>query len=184
MEAYLQANYFLRLRPDVITSCCGSLFGSGGSSVSSIIASLPASPMRIVFYSSTAVTIISGLIFYRYGKGGYLFSFLCGATFFVSAASLISFISVCFYELPTHHCPFCLLQREYGFVGYPLYSTLLGGAISGIGVGALMPFRNIESLSETLPALQKKLALASLILLLIFAAIVTYPMVFSDFSLE
>jgi len=41
--------------------------------------------------------------------------------------AILSFISVYFYELPTHHCPFCILQKEYGYVGYPLYLTLFGG---------------------------------------------------------
>jgi hypothetical protein len=183
-ETIVQAEYFLRLKPDIITSCCGSLFSAGGSSVSSVIASLPVTPMRIAFYMSIALTIISGVIYYLRDKGGYLFSFLCGLTFVVSFASLISFISVYFYELPTHHCPFCILQREYGFIGYPLYGSLFGGGISGIGVGVLMPFRKIKSLSETLPSIQRRLALISVVLFFIFAAIAAYPMIFSGFVLE
>jgi hypothetical protein len=183
-ETVVQANYFLRLRPDVITSCCGSLFSAGGSGLPSVIATLPVFPMKIVFYLSMTSTIISGLIFYRNGKGGYIYSILCGLTFLASLASLISFISLYFYELPTHHCPFCLLQREYRFIGYPLYASLFGGGISGIGVGVLMPYKNIKSLSEILPSVQRRLTLASLVLFFLFTAIVTYPMIFSAFVLE
>jgi hypothetical protein len=98
--------------------------------------------------------------------------------------SILSFISLYYYELPTHHCPFCILQKEYGYIGYPVYVALLGGAVSGMGVGILMPFRKMRSLSETLPSLQKRLALISFILYLIFAVMVTLRMVFSDFILE
>jgi hypothetical protein len=105
-------------------------------------------------------------------------------TLLVSLASILSFISLYFYELPTHHCPFCILQKEYEYVGYPLYITLLGGTISGVGTGLLMPFRGVKSLSTVLPSIQKRLALISAILFLIFTFIVTYRMVFTDFILE
>ena len=183
-EVILQANYFLRLKPDIITSCCGSLFSKEAHTFVSEMSVLPSHPTEIVFYLSIGFTAISGLYFYRRGKGGYLLSSLSGITLLVSVVSILSFISVYFYELPTHHCPFCILQREYGYVGYPLYMALLGGTISGVGVGLLMPFRKIKSLSEAVPSLQRRLALASTILFLIFTAIVTYRMVFTDFVLE
>jgi hypothetical protein len=72
----------------------------------------------------------------------------------------------------------------YSYVVYPLYIALLGGGVSGMGVGLLMPFRKIRSLSEALPALQKRLALVSSILFAIFAVMVTLRMVFTDFILE
>jgi hypothetical protein len=140
--------------------------------------------MEAVFYFSALLTIASGMYFYRRGKGGYLFSSMTGFTFVISITAILSFISLYFYELPTHHCPFCILQGEYGYVGYPLYLTLLGSTVSGIGVALLMPFRNVKSLSMTLPTLQKKLTLFSLILLFLFTTIATYRIVFSDFKIE
>jgi hypothetical protein len=183
-EMVLQANYFLRLDPHIITSCCGSLFSAGESGLTSEMVALPSIPTKIAFYLTTALTVASSLYFYRRGKGAYLLSVSAALTFIVSLASILSFISVYFYELPTHHCPFCILQREYGYVGYPLYITLLGGTISGIGAGLLMPFRGVKSLSDILPSVQKRLALLAAILFLIFTFIVTYRMVFTDFMLE
>ncbi len=145
---------------------------------------LPSIPMKIAFYLAMALTVASGIYFYRRGKGAYLLSMSSAVTLLVSLASILSFISLYFYELPTHHCPFCILQKEYGYVGYPLYITLLGGTISGIGAGLLMPFRGVKSLSAVLPAFQKRLALISAISFLIFMFIVTYRMVFTDFILE
>ena len=183
-EMALQANYFLRLKPNIITSCCGSLFSVGEQGLTSGTVALPVIPMKIVFYLAMALTIASGLYFYRKGNGAYLFSSFSAITLVVSLASILSFISPYFYELPTHHCPFCILQKEYGYIGYPLYVALFGGTISGMGVGVLMPFQNRKSLSEVLPSVQKRLALVSAVLFLIFALIVTYRMVFTDFILE
>ncbi len=183
-ETVLQALYFAGLKADVITSCCGSLFSSEQSGVSSDIASLPSGPAMAVFYLFFGLTFLTG-IFYRFRQRmGILFSLSSGLFFLVACISFISFISLYFYELPTHHCPFCVLQKEYGYVGYLLYAALLCGAVSGLGVGALMPYGRIGSLSLVLPALQKRLAATCLIAYLAFAALSTWRIVATDFTLR
>ena len=183
LEAILQANYFLRLRPDIITSCCGTLFSIGEKSLVSGIVALPGSPMKVVFYGTTALTLAAGVLFYRQGRGGYFFSLMSALTFVVAILSILSFISLYFYELPTHHCPFCILQGEYGYVGYPLYLSLFGAGITGMGTGVLMPFRRVQSLAGIIPPSQKRLTLVSLVLLIVFMGIVTYRMIFTYFIL-
>jgi hypothetical protein len=183
-ETILQANYFLHLKPNIITSCCGSLFSIEATGLASELSTLPSIPMKIAFYLSVTLTLISAAYFYFKEKGGYLLSILSAVTSVASIIAIISFISVYFYELPSHHCPFCILQKEYGYIGYPIYMALFGGTISGMGVGALMPFRNIKSLSEILPSIQRRLAIASLILFILFVAIVTFAMVFSGLNLQ
>lgn len=186
-EMIIQTNYLLRLRADVITSCCGSLFSADAGSIASEIVSLPSTPMKIVFYLVMTFMFVSGIYFLKNSKfaiRGYIFSLLSLAAFIISIISLISFISLYFYELPTHHCPFCILQREYGYIGYLLYITLLGGSVLGMGVGVVMPFRSIQSLSEILPSIQRRFALVSLVLYFLFTAVVTYRIIFSDFKLE
>jgi len=37
--------------------------------------------------------------------------------------------------LPTHHCPFCFLQKDYYYVGYLIYSVLFIGTFYGLIVG-------------------------------------------------
>jgi len=182
IETTLQWNYFLRLRPDVITSCCGSLFSTGVETISSEVASLPSFPMKVLFYLALILTLGSGLLFFLRSWGGYGFALLSIVTFVTSILSIISFISLYYYELPTHHCPFCLLQKEYGHVGYPLYLCLLGGGVSGLGVGGLMPFRKIESLKVALPCFQKRLAMSSLIFYGTFGGLVTWRMIFSNLT--
>ena len=108
---------------------------------------------------------------------------MSGLTFVVSLLSIFSFISLYVYELPTHHCPFCILQREYGYIGYPLYLALFGSGITGMGTGILMPFRGIASLAEAVPSIQKRLVLASLVLLFLFTTLVTYCIMSSNLIL-
>ena len=182
-ESVVQTLYFTQMKADVITSCCGSLFSSEGSGVSSDIAAVPAKAAMGAFYLVFALTLLSGAVYWKRGKWGGLFSFMSGLFFLVACVSFISFISLYFYELPTHHCPFCVLQREYGYIGYLLYATLLAGVVSGLGVGVLMPFSGIGSLADTLPLIQKRLTLLCLAAYLIFGGIVIYRMVSTDFTL-
>ncbi|MCE5263979.1 MAG: hypothetical protein LLG97_10645 [Deltaproteobacteria bacterium] len=182
-EAVVQWLYFAQMRADVITSCCGSLFSSDKGSVGSDIAAVPVKAAMAAFYLSLALLLFSGIVYYVRGKLGWLLSVASGLFFLISCISFISFISLYFYELPTHHCPFCVLQREYGYIGYLLYAALLTGAVSGLGVGALMPFRSIGSLSESLPLIQKRLALLCLVSYLVFAGISIWRMTGTDFTL-
>ena len=182
-ESVVQTLYFLDLKADIITSCCGSLFSSEGTGVSSELAAVPPKVAIPVFYVSFVLTFSPGVVYWLRGKLEGLFSLASGVFFLVSCVSFISFISVYFYELPTHHCPFCVLQREYGYIGYLLYAALLTGAVSGLGVGVLMPFRDIGSLSRSLPEIQKRLALVCLVSYLLFTGISIVRMVSTDFTL-
>jgi uncharacterized membrane-anchored protein YitT (DUF2179 family) len=182
-EGYLQYRYFAGLRADVITSCCGSLFGRGGPGIGGDLAALPAGSMRGAFYGGMAATTVFGAFFLRKGKGGYLYSALAGITFAVAVASLVSFICLYYYEIPTHHCPFCILQKEYGHIGYVLYLALFGGGVAGMGTGVLMPFRHRGSMAQIVPRLQRRLTATTLVLYLAFTVIVSWRMLFSPFRL-
>ena len=61
--------------------------------------------------------------------------------------------------------------------------TLLGGAVAGIGVGVVMPFRKIKSLTEIIPAIQRRLTLTSLISYSLFMVIVAHSVIFSNLTL-
>ncbi len=183
VEGYLQYRYFAGLHPEVITSCCGSLFGQGQKGIAGDLAALPAGPMEGAFFGGMAATMACGIRFRRTGRGGYLFSIASSATFAVALASMLSFICLYIYELPTHHCPFCILQKEYGYVGYILYVALFGGGVAGMGVGVLMPFRRRGSMARVVPALQRRLTGGTLVLYLLFTLIVAYRILFSPFRL-
>ncbi|MDQ5988485.1 MAG: hypothetical protein CSYNP_04245 [Syntrophus sp. SKADARSKE-3] len=183
LESISQLLYFTQMKADVITSCCGSLFGSDQSSVGSDIAALPARTAMAGFYSSLALTFVTGIVYWIKEKWGYIFSLASGFFFVMSCLALVSFISLYIYELPTHRCPFCILQGEYGYVGYLLYAALLTGVISGLGIGVLQPFRKVPSLSGKLPLIQKRLTVTCGIAYSVFAFISIYRMVITDFTL-
>jgi len=184
LEALLQTSYFLNLRPHLITSCCGALFGSDAQSLGGDLAGVPPEQAKVIFFVGLALLVRAGIQVILKGSGARVFSLVSGFLLVWSLVSVVSYISVYYYELPTHHCPFCLLQAEYHHIGYVLYVPLLTGGICGLGVGLLDRYRGLASLSERLPAIERKLALVSLTGYLLFAAVSSYPMVFSDFRLN
>ncbi|MEJ2696174.1 MAG: hypothetical protein P8013_05960 [Candidatus Sulfobium sp.] len=181
----LQTEYFSRISPNVITSCCGVLFSEGSKGIASSIAFLPARPMQSVFYSLFAVTAMTGVAAIRTGTRMYFvsFSFLSGVFFIASIAAILSFISLYFYQLPTHHCPFDVLQSGYYYAGYPLYASLFAGCFFGIMTGVVEPFRKIGSLSHVIPLVQRRWALVSILAIALFVAISLAPVVFLPFKL-
>jgi hypothetical protein len=182
-ETVLQFLYLLGLNPDVITSCCGSLFSPSSRGVAADLASLPAKPLAAVFAGDMLLAVATALFFLRTGRGGILVALAAALVFVVGVASLISFIGPYAYELPTHHCPFCVLQREYHYIGYLLYAGLLGGAVTGMGVGILMPFRGVPSLRQVIPSLQKTLAIATIVFSAVLALTTLAIVLSSNLSL-
>ena len=183
IEAIIQTSYFLYMKPNIITSCCGALFSADVEGVTSGVVALPVLPVSAAFYTITLLTLALGIFFYFRGRGAYLFSLATTGTFIVSMVALVSYVSLYIYELPTHHCPFDILQANYHFVGYPLYASLLGSTASGIGVGVIAPFKKIKSLARVVPFVQRGLTLASLGLSSIFLGIVVYSVASSNLTL-
>ncbi len=183
-EALLQLRFFLGLRPNIITSCCGALFSENSGGIASSIAGAPVRPMEYLFFTVVFLYLIVALCFIvfqmdflKYLLGGLALVFLP-----VSIASIISFISPYFYELPTHHCPFDLLQGLYGYVGYPLYISLLLGTLFGLFPSLSEFFKGRSELP--LRRWQRLWTTAGGISVMVFTAISVYPMLFSSFVLE
>lgn len=191
LETVAQALYLLTLKADVITSCCGTLFSAGPAragntetAMAFILSTASALPLPAVFYGVFFLVFLLGAFVYRSGRGGYACSLLSLAAFLVAVLSLVVFITPYFYELPTHRCPFCILQKAYGYVGYPVYLSLLGGTVAGVGGGMLSAFRKVESLKEAVPSMQRKLILASLAMFFVFLATVIHGIAASGLRVE
>ncbi|MBF0344634.1 MAG: hypothetical protein HQL06_10445 [Nitrospirae bacterium] len=183
---FLLVKYFLGLKPDIITSCCGSLFSDESKKVSGSLAGLPIKAMMVTFYASATLLLplIVLSITLRNSFLKYLTAVNSFAFFFISMLSIISFISIYFYELPMHHCPFDILQDTYGYVGYPLYSTLFTGVFFSLISGIVEPLKKIQSLTKTVERAQKMWLAISAIGIIAFVTISTWPIIFSSFKVD
>lgn len=167
----LELAYFLNLRADVITSCCGSLFSGDAKGLSGDLSALPPRPALIGFYAALAVAVAAAGHTARHRTFGYLTAAASAAAFVAAIAGILSFLSLYLYEHPHHHCPFCILKPEYDWQGYWLYIPLFAATATGLGAGAIQPFRRIPSLAAIVPAVAARLAAVAATGFLLFGLI-------------
>ncbi len=171
----LQLKYFLNLRADVITSCCGSLFSEQGPTLASEASGMEAQPAILLFYSALGAAVFANGLHagLRQRWSGYLAALARAAAFVAAIVGVLSFVSLYVYEHPHHHCPFCLLKPEYGYQGYLLYVPLFVSTAAGLGAGVLQPFAGVGSLKVLVPRASGRLAGVAALGFALFAAVAT-----------
>ncbi len=185
LDLYLQVAYFSGLNPEIITSCCGSLFRLGNTGVASDLAGQPPGQTMVVFFSLATVqlVLIGFCLRKRTAIGRYLL-FVSTAFFFLATlVAVVSFISPYIYQMPTHHCPFDMLQHHYNYIGYPFYIALFTGVFFGLLPGLSLPGVRIASLRPVIERFEHRWLWISLVAHLIVLLIVLWPILFSPFKL-
>ncbi len=185
LAAGLQLAYFLDLKADTITSCCGKMFapekqGAGrrngrawrADGADRCFSAALAELMAV----GAAPHPLAGARIAVYGAAS-------GAFFVIAIAAVVSVISLYVYEHPHHHCPFCLLKREYGYFGFALYAPLFAGTALGLSAGFLGLMRRTASLDAILPALLRRFVAVSLGCFAIFVILVAWAVAASKLIL-
>ena len=114
---------FASIDPQTPVSCCTAIFSSDTSPLMTLSGRNSA-----IIFCANFVLMIAAYFFRRY----FLYGLLNTAFIFTSVLSLILFTGTYVYELPTHLCPFCLLQSGYHYVGYLFYVLLFIGTFCGL----------------------------------------------------
>ena len=182
----LQIQYFRGIRPDIITSCCGSLFSEGGDQLTSDLASLPAAGTLPLFGLASAI-FLAALAWARFGRrpgSMRVVTVLSPIVLGIGIVSIISFVSVAYYELPTHHCPFDLFQESSGYVGYPLLISLVTAVVSAALPGILHPLASRPSLDGLVAKSEKKWLTVSVAAYSVFIIFAVWPLIFGNLALE
>lgn len=174
-ENVLQYRYFAGLDPEVITSCCATIFAAGAGGVAAGLAALPPLPCQIAFLAGLVLTMGAGLRALRPGSSPAAFALLTVPLGALSVAAVISWIAPAFYQLPTHHCPFCLLSQKSGFVGYPLYASLSLAVVAGGSSGLVHRLRSIDPYHCIRPAEERRLCVTSMVCFTCFSLIALWP---------
>ncbi len=171
----LQLEYFINLRADVITSCCGSLFSEQSTTLASEASAMEARPAMQLFYAALGLAIFLNTVHAGFGRrwSGALAALGGAGAFAAAIAGILAFVSLYIYEHPNHHCPFCLLKPEYGYRGYLLYLPLFLATAASLAAGALQAFAHHPSLRHLAPRASQRLAGAAAIGFWLFAAIAT-----------
>jgi hypothetical protein len=187
LDGWWQFRYFTGLDPQIITSCCGSLFSKTDGGIASSLAALPVVPMIWLFYLWALLLLLLLLPAFRFRAAvlRYLLALAALILLPVGLAAVISFISIYIYEMPTHHCPFDLLQAGYDFIGYPLYLALFGTILCGLLPGLMRLLQVFApSLGTIFASRERFWLLGTLLSLLLLLALVSWPLLFGPFTLQ
>ncbi|MDQ1245010.1 MAG: hypothetical protein QG565_1351 [Campylobacterota bacterium] len=129
-EVVLEGFMFANIEIDKMVSCCGSIYSSSANSGISALFSITTTALLAIFYGNYLFIVLS-----YYIKNRYLFAVANMFFVVVAIVALILFFGTYIYELPSHHCPFCFLQRDYYYVGYLIYGMLFTATFYGFVVG-------------------------------------------------
>jgi len=185
VDFVLQIRFFSGLNPERITSCCGSLFATGSRTVAGELASLLPGKIIWIFYLAACSWLVTVLLCFRQrSRKIRLFLFLESLLLLpLSLVAVVSFISLYVYQMPSHHCPFDMIQKNYYFIGYPLYVGLFGGILFGLVPGVCLFLRKTKSLRREIDKREKGWLFTAFVLFSLFLALSTWPMLFGDFHL-
>jgi hypothetical protein len=183
-EFFVQGAYFLNMEPDVIVSCCGSLFSDRGPGVGNDVSSISPTTALVLLYGSGLFVMLSGTWFLMFRRGNLLFFATTVFAFAAAIVAIISYVSPYIYEHPNHHCPFCILKSGHDFAGYTLYIPLFLASAIAFGSAMISPWDKISSLSAKVAVLAPRFTYISLMLFALFYAIATYWVLQSNLSME
>jgi hypothetical protein len=155
-----------------VVSCCSVTF-----STTNVIGSyvLPGwEVIASVFAGAFALHIAFLLLSMGRSKLFWALSLLVSFVFIVVGLfGVIYFVSPYIYENPSHTCPFCILQKEYSYVGYGLYITLFLGSYFGVDSAFRKLFLNESGRRQQMYAIGFSAAFMLLSLYFIFSYIYT-----------
>jgi hypothetical protein len=113
----VEVNFFLSLSTQEPVLCCSSLYSLG---TNSFLFGMNIETIIVLFYLNYLAVLLSA--FFQKKVFLALFSSLF---FYFSYISIVYFFSTYIYELPTHMCPYCILGKEYYYLGYFIYGVFV-----------------------------------------------------------
>jgi hypothetical protein len=125
-EAVLEVLYLTGISTLTPVQCCSIIFGVAGGE-QPLPLGLDTRLLLILFYLLYLLVLVTAWAGYA------LPGLLANAAFlFVGYHAVVDFFGTYVYQLPTHKCPFCMLQPEYRYVGYLIWGALFLGVFYGV----------------------------------------------------
>lgn len=126
LELGLDFSYFSNIDTHLPVSCCSALFGQlEGANPLPFGLTIPL--LLVLFYLLYALVLLSI-------KSSQTLLYILANILFVYIAyyAMVYFFGTYIYQLPTHKCPFCMMQAEYVYIGYLLWGSLFLATYMGI----------------------------------------------------
>jgi hypothetical protein len=117
-EFILEIQFFSNISTLSPVLCCSSIYAQEDS-LSPLPFGIDTTTLISLFYLLYLFIIISN----HYKNK---IAILLGSTLFlyVSYYAIVYFFGIYIYQLPTHKCPYCMLSKDYYYIGYFIYISL------------------------------------------------------------
>ena len=126
----LEIAYFSNISLERPVSCCSVIFGLSGEN--SLPLGLSISTILILFYLFSLLSML-----FIWQKKAFALALSSSLFLFVAYYAVTHFFGTYIYQLPTHICPFCMLQSDYYYVGYLIWGLLFISIFFGISNAVL-----------------------------------------------
>ena len=136
VELFLDFSFLENISTKEPVMCCSVIFGVNNTGTK-IPFDLSIFNLLIVFYLLYILTTILSL-----QKSSFINLIINFMFLYIGYYAVTYFFSTYIYQLPTHQCPFCMLQKEYDFIGYFIWGTLFLGTFFGVSSFILKTFIN------------------------------------------
>lgn len=183
VDAFFLFAYLMELEPDIITSCCGVIFGSGAGDGRNFVGPLPILPLMSLFYTLAVVLLGYSLFMEKRNNRNtstttqcisLVFSILWLLFFLLGLLVIVAVVSSYIYGMPSHRCPFDILKKEYNYIGFPIYVTLFVATFSGMSAGMVGILESWPGLFEHVRRYRKMATRTVIVLMPIFLLLVTW----------
>jgi hypothetical protein len=179
LDITLQTLYIAKLEPDIITSCCAVVFGDSGQSSTNLLSAQSQPLILSLFYGLAAVLLCINAVQYKTNlKALVHINALFWISFLLLALLAITTVfSSYVYAMPYHRCPFCILKKEYHYLGLFQYLTLLLSVFFGAGASPVLLMVKAKELQNYVQQYIRFSVIASSLFLGIFVALTSYHLV-------
>ncbi len=150
IDLVLQIVFLLDLDLSVVASCCSVQLDAVASARTGT-ASGPRVASVVLAAIAGATSIALALACARRPRRplAVLTGALASLALPLGLAAVVLQIAPYAFEVPQHHCPFCLLRPDVAAIGYPLFGAMLLGAIWLFGAGASALLARAPTLRES-----------------------------------
>jgi hypothetical protein len=124
LEFGLDILYFSHIDTTNPVTCCSVIFNQSSNTLP---LGLDTPKLLMLFYLLFILVVLMSVMEIYIGVIISTILFL-----YISYYSVVYIFGTYIYELPTHKCPFCMLQSEYYFVGYLVWGLLLFGVFMSL----------------------------------------------------
>ena len=126
LEIFWDFKFFLAIDIHKVINCCSTLYGLL-EGMNPLPYGLNQTTLLILFFILFALIITSWL-----GEVDILLFISLLLFFQIAYYTELYIFGTYIYQQPNHNCPFCMLQREYHYIGYLVWGSLFGGVFAGV----------------------------------------------------